>query len=331
MKIKSFFSSWVYPIEVLLSEQFSYGHREILLASHDLDPSLIFNASIQHGWLLSRLGTPLIRKRNFGIFPTLVWSERIAREMWDNQKTRTFILGSPFAHLAQALGYNNRNTNNLNINPNSILYFPSHSDRGYTAFLNPEFFDILNTYNFGRKTVSLFWSDFVNPRNIEMLNSYSFDVICHGYRGGSGFEFPWADTGGRTKFLFRLLDSILNHDVIAMSDVSTIFWYALALGKSVLITEGFESGSGWNGLQLTHGTESIYKAAQEVTDLSKIYINEIIKPSTELVRLARAEIGWTEAEDSMQSLKIRQLMVRSKIDKSLVLNLNSMILDRRVE
>ena len=78
MSIREFLGAWFYPPEVQLSEQFNFGHREILIASNNLDPQTLFLGSLQHGWYENDPLQPVsqIRNRKLKPYPFLTWSLR---------------------------------------------------------------------------------------------------------------------------------------------------------------------------------------------------------------------------------------------------------------
>ena len=105
MSIRSTVSPYIYPREVLLGEQFNFGNREVYFAANEIPGNSIFAASLQHGWAARRTEPP-IRRRVFGRYPTLVWSQRVADDIASISSNKSIVVGSPWVHLIKACGIN---------------------------------------------------------------------------------------------------------------------------------------------------------------------------------------------------------------------------------
>jgi hypothetical protein len=318
VKIGSFLAPWVYPEEVLLSEQFNYGHREVLLASNSMPQELIFLASLQHGWTHTRVGTPLLKKRNLQNYPVMVWSSRIANGFPKANRNNVVVTGSPWVHLLRALGITPPFLPQPANSGGKLVFFPSHSLPGASATHNYNIDNFIKTYGKHNVTVCLFWMDFIDPEIRAYYAKFSCQVVCLGYRGSSGFETPWAPTGGRTMFLPRLLDVLQSHDIVAVTDVSTPFWYALSLGKKLFITSKEENHRVWSRSTYIDFKGSYSSFAKSEHDLPIFPVGKVIEPTQELVQVALEELGWQESEGVMKSNEIGQLLKISELDKELI-------------
>jgi hypothetical protein len=317
VKIGSFVAPWVYPEEVLLSEQFNYGHREILLASNSMSQDLIFLASLQHGWTHKRVGTPLLKKRNFQNYPVMVWSTRIANGFPISKKKNVIVTGSPWVHLLRSLKINPLRPVQPVRSEEKLVFFPSHSLPGASATHNYDIDNLIKTFGKHNVTVCLFWMDFIDPEIRAYYANYACQVVCLGYRGSSGFETPWAPTGGRTMFLPRLFDLLESNDIIAVTDVSTPFWYAMSLGKKLFITSKEENHRVWSRSTYNDFKGSYSSLTQSDQYLPDFPIGKIIKPTQDLIQVALEELGWRESEGAMTSNEIRQVLKISGIDPGL--------------
>jgi len=316
--VRHFFAPWVYPEKILLSEQFNYGHREILLSTCSLAPDLLFLSSLQHGWMFDRSQTPVIKKRNLLNYPVMVWSERIANEMRKHGNKRVLVSGSPWAHLVRACGMDLSTLHQTLNTVEKVLFFPSHSAPGASVSHDNSIQKLAHEYGSENITVCLFWIDFINPEIRSYYAKFKVELTCLGFRGSSGFETPWAPTGGRVMFLPNLLELISGHTIVAVNDVSTPFWYAITLGKRVLVTSEEEKVRVWNRNTYVDEILSYNLVVKNVEGLPKFPIGEVIQPSFEIHQLALQEVGWHESESFWNDNLEANITKRVDIDPDLV-------------
>jgi hypothetical protein len=324
MKFKPFISGLIHGESVKLSEQFNFGHREILLASNNLDTSSIFSASIPHGWLVESniRPYPIVRRKNLKPYPVLSWSKRSEIALKNQSKRPVFTIGSPWSHLLRSIGINLRT---LNPYPqpspaqnSTILYMPSHSIYGGTAVHNFKIDKLRERFDPESVTVCLFWLDFINPKTYSFFSEQNCDVICMGFKGASANDHPWSDVGGRVEFLPNLFSILSRFDVIALDEVSTPFWYAVSLGKSVYITVE-ESQFKW----MENGNSEVIKwnnaECLEIVKpgLSKIMKKGLIEYDSELHEISLSEVGWDYTLGFTDLLSELDILIPEKIDKNI--------------
>lgn len=143
------------------------------------------------------------------------------------------------------------NYSSIESKESKILYFPSHSFHASEAKIELEVLDHLK--NFGDVTVSLYWLDFLDPRIRFEIEARNCRVVCMGYRGSNMNEVPWANDGGRVNFMNELFNQISYHDAVVVDDISTVFFYAVLLGKNVGYTR---KKSTWNSCRVNAGLSS---------------------------------------------------------------------------
>lgn len=233
--MRNLLRSLIYPLEVNLNEQFSYGMREVLLSTHGLDPSSLINAKLVHGDVDYKSPTswPSIWRNPLIRYPILCWSKIQEKELKRLGFRETIVpIGSPYIHLIDYI----KKAQNLRFpqyQKNSLLYFPNHSHPGFQVKLHntkdlKECFD-----GFDQVTICLFWLDFID---LEIRNRYlelGVDVTCVGYKGPSNAEKPWSDNGGRVNHLLNLAYLISRHEFILTDSPTITLMYAISLHKSV--------------------------------------------------------------------------------------------------
>lgn len=233
--MKSQLRSFLKSPQVLLSEQFAYGMREVLLLTHREDPTSIISAKLVHGEVGYKDASkwPSVWESPFRRYPILSWSTVQKKQLESlGFKEKIFAVGAPYLHL---LKYINENPNLKwpSFFDNSLLYFPSHSHPGYSINSDEMVEDQINFHDFNKVTVCLFWLDFINPIIRERYLRLGVNVTCAGYKGNTSIETPWADDGGRTGHLLTLASLISKHEYIATDMVSVTLLYAAAQGKKV--------------------------------------------------------------------------------------------------
>lgn len=326
MSIREFLGAWFYPPEVQLSEQFNFGHREILIASNNLDPQTLFLGSLQHGWYENDPLQPVsqIRNRKLKPYPFLTWSLRQKYFLEASGFGQVYAIGSPWAHLIKACGMNLADKGWMNqvntLKKDSIerlLVFPRHSIPGGTVEHDVDIARLLNLSGCKKVTVCLFWMDFIDPKVRDYYEQFNCEIYCVGFKGNTGNDTPWAPTGGRVMFLPELLDLMCRHQVIACDQAGTAFWYAASLGKSVIISSNHDKYQWWGQLRpreiVTNNYNYLSTVAEYLLDLP---IDKVIEPTPKLLEIALNEIGWNETEE------FQLLMANKSLTKKSELNLN---------
>jgi hypothetical protein len=234
MKVSRVFSSWIHKPEVILSEQFNFGHREILLSCNGINPNIFINGLLQHGWYPDPENIDFVRRKNLTFYPLYSWGDPFLG--LGLNPDRIIPIGAPWLHLLKATGISSLTVKNLGISSKRALYLPTHSLPGYSL---KNYGIGLDEYisSFGEFTVCLYWTDYIDPAVQNHYRSLfpGADIRCAGFKGSPGVESPWAPVGGRVMFLPNLLDFFLDAELIIFDQISTAFWYALSLGKKVLV------------------------------------------------------------------------------------------------
>jgi len=315
MSFREQFGSYFYPSEILLSEQFNFGNRDTIMAGNNLPEDLFFLASLQHGWMFTRTGTPPVKNRFLRNYPVLVWSKRIADELAVSGNKNSIVSGAAWSHLLRACKIDPRSINLPKNESRKLLYFPNHSMPGVLASTEVDLDSLASKYSATEVTVCLFWMDFVNPDVQEYYSKFACRIVCVGFRGSSGFENPWAPIGGRSLFTCNLLALIHSHDIIGFASIMSPFWYSLSLRKRVFLGQDSEIWRIWTSSGYVEESISFTKEnSDRKMGLPNFPLGEIIEPDQKLIEFALAEIGWDESEDFIRNIQGRGILKKSKLD-----------------
>lgn len=289
-KVASSARSWFYSPEQNFSEQFLYGGIDIIREYYGIEENRCLRAFLQHGWVY---GDPTVYRPNAYVrgrlAPDFIWSERVLHELTSVGKKEKYLIGSPWAHVVSlALEKKDPIANENSLN-NSLLYMPAHTYVGWEFKVEPKLTNI--TLGRHRKYACLHWLDFINPTTRRLFIDSGYELTCAGYSGSS--EVPWTDNGGRKNFLKELFNLFKVHKLIVVDDISTPFWYALSIGKSVLINQSSMQYKYWS----SQSRRTVHKQinTSDVSGLLGIQpfpINEVINPDEFLISLARRELGF---------------------------------------
>ena len=242
---------------------------------------------------------------------------------------RVFVSGSPWAHLVRACKIDLSILHQTLNSAEKILFFPSHSAPGALVSHDNSIQKLVYEYGHENITVCLFWIDFIDPEIRSFYRKFSVEVTCLGFRGSSGFETPWAPTGGRVMFLPNLLELISRHSIIAVNDVSTPFWYAITLGKRVLVTSEEEKIRVWNRNTYVDEILSYNSIVKSVEGLPKFPIGVVIQPSIEIHELALQEVGWYESKSFWNGNLKTSITKQVDIDPDLVQPIHQFVSSRK--
>lgn len=218
---------------VEFSEQFLYGHREILIDYANLPDNSLIRGSIEHGWALdSGYG---IRKLTGGRNIYLSWSsDRVNRSRINSD--RTIPLGAPFAYLVERLGPKLQKPPKY---PNRIMYFPLHGNEYSQQNAENQISIFKSRYDPKNATACLYWVEFVNPRIRQLYEAAGFDVVCAGFSGqmehtGLGYSarrLAGSPIGGRPSFLVNTAHFLTDYGTLVMGGLGSICFYAAYLRK----------------------------------------------------------------------------------------------------
>jgi len=232
-----------YPSISALSDQFLYGHLEILQGYYNLNGRHILRAVLQHGWTEdTALGDVLFYYKARRL-PVLVWSLRYQAMQYSRKANHVIGIGSPWAHLVlkeeNTLIRSETNFDRKSSRISTILYFPEHSYHGFASNLREDPFvaEIKSIYPNSRIIVSLYWLDFVDVKTRSLYESTCDLVVCPGYSGSVWNHGPDGTSGGRLSYLSEVRAWIKNSDLIISSYVGSPYWYSLSLGRPTLLVE----------------------------------------------------------------------------------------------
>jgi hypothetical protein len=224
---------------VEFSEQFLYGHREILINFANLNAKSMIKGSVEHGWALdSGRG---IRKITGGRHLYLAWSHaRISRsEIFD--KT-TVAIGAPFIYAHKEVESSlQKFLDKYGSQESRILFFPVHGNE--FSQQNPESQISLfrDKYDPREASVCLYWVEFINPAIYNLYKEAGFKILCAGFSGqmehtGLGYSarrLAGSPIGGRPKFILNIIAIMAAHSKIVFGGLGSATFYAGFMRKNI--------------------------------------------------------------------------------------------------
>lgn len=221
---------------VEFSEQFLYGHREILCTYANLPNTAAIAGSVEHGWALdSGRG---IRKFHGGRYLYLSWSDnRMKRSLIEHKKT--VAIGAPFIYLATLLEGKLAETSICS--QRSLLFFPVHGNEFSQQNARSQIQLFSEKFDPNKATVCLYWVEYVNPEIYKLYSDSGFSIVCAGFSGqmehtGLGYtarKLAGSPIGGRQNFLINTIRFILNHQKIVLGGLGSVLFYSSFLGKEI--------------------------------------------------------------------------------------------------
>ena len=226
------------------SEQFLYGHREILCSYANLGDKAMIKGSVEHGWAMdSGLGIPRIP---FGRYLHLSWSsERVARSQVNHPKT--IAIGAPFIYAHEIVkGKINTFKGEEFTGRRKILFFPVHgefSQQNASSQINL----FKEKYDPKDATACLYWVEFVNPQIYGAYNQAGFQVVCAGFSGqmehtGLGYtarRLAGSPIGGRPIFILRTIALLSQYESLVMGGLGSQCFYAAYMNRNFEILHGY--------------------------------------------------------------------------------------------
>lgn len=243
-KIKSALRPFIYSPEIMLSEQFAFGHLEIYQRFFSFPRNKILLAELQHGWasdskLLTQSDSSMrLVNRRLRQYPLLVWSRELENQFKSSKQQSVLSICSPWFLLLKNYEKLRKGDERIYCEVRgSALFFPSHSFPGVDSTSDVENFRQISQFRkFTSITTCLYWSDFLNPTRREHFGHFS-KVTCVGLRSNAATQIPWHDTGGRVNFLYQLHKLISMHEYVICEELSTAAMAAMTLGKKVFVTK----------------------------------------------------------------------------------------------
>lgn len=307
---------------VSFSEQFLYGHREILIDYAGLDDNCMIKGSIEHGWALdSGRG---IKKLLGGRYLYLSWSSARVARSGVNEAT-TVAIGAPFIYAYDKV--KSKIDKFLAENPIEgprILFFPVHGNE--FSQQNPESQIALFKEKYDPKaaTVCLYWVEYINPAVYNLYKNAGFKIVCSGFSGqmehtGLGYSarrLAGSPIGGRPNFILNTIAMLATHSKIVFGGLGTGLFYAAFMRKDVemlhkyLTTTFLDMDSDFGTSFEAHPLEARY--VKYVADYMGCKFEEIDYNSSKFRELADIELGKS---DMLTRSELR-LILTSYLDKS---------------
>lgn len=317
MTLRDLLSPWFHPTNIRLSEQFNYGHREILLATNNMDLSSLILGSIPHGWGPDVPGFPYpqLFDRKFRKYPILAWSERQRDSLRENDYKRVLAVGAPWVHFLKHLEMTSPRKSEARAP--KLLYFPNHSGPGASVVQKAHKDTMFAEFEEGDITVSLFWLDYVSPsiRNYYLEKGYR--VECAGYKGGSGIDVPWDPNGGRVMFLPNLYQMLSSHTHVMVDTMSTAFLYAASLGRRIWVRSNEESYIWWNNPQLLNLNLDLSNFRKSLNPLIGDFPHETwVETKGDIQNAALQELGWNVTQNFSSFVDQKRLLRKNVVSLS---------------
>ena len=232
------------PLAVF-SEQFLYGHREILCSYAGLDAKAMFKGSIEHGWALnSGLGIPRFAG---GRYLYLSWcKERLIRS--GNSDLNSTSVGAPFIYALKSvqevlLSATIEKTKSRREN----IFFPVHGTEHVQQNASSQIQLFKERYNPLDSAVCLYWIEFINPEIYNLYKAAGFEIHCAGFSGqmehtGLGYsarKLAGSPMGGRPTFLLNTIAILSSYPRVVLGGFGTICFYAAYLNRNIELLHGY--------------------------------------------------------------------------------------------
>jgi len=210
-------------------EQFSYGHREILLKYINADESQIINGRLQHGVWPSHWEESYLTNLSWsGFAPYYVFSKVREKEAYTRNLKHVISIGAPWYYMKV-------NEPAVRKKVRKFLIMPDHSTVNFIDESNfeqkikraKEFRKIIGEDS---ATICLYFNDFLDTQTREAFESQGFEVTCVGVGGNSTY---WSTAGGRINFLPNLMKLMLEHEFFLTETLNTSLMYAIDLKLKV--------------------------------------------------------------------------------------------------
>lgn len=307
---------------VEFSEQFLYGHREILINFAGLNAKSLIKGSVEHGWALdSGRG---IRKITGGRYLYLSWSQaRISRS--DVTDKTTVAIGAPFIYAHKEVTPTVQNFLDKNGRQESrILFFPTHGTEHIQQDPESQIALFREKYDPQDASVCLYWVEFINPAIYNLYKQAGFKILCSGFSGqmehtGLGYsarKLAGSPIGGRPKFILNTIAMMATHSTIVFGGLGTAVFYAGFMRKKVdflpnyLATTYLDMDSEHRSKFEENLEEMRY--VKYVADFMGCAFNQIDYNSTKFHSLADLELGV----DDMRTQEQLNIIFSGYIDES---------------
>lgn len=250
----------------MFSEQFGYGHREILLKYCGLDFSTQLLGNLQHGVMFDHLFLDFRTPRYLGMRKSKFWVfskeyEKLGRSLGNKN---VIAIGAPWLYLRDSVEKEPQQYQKAE----GILVMPGHSSGPYASLSSvaekkkraKAFRQIVGTQ---KATVCLHATDFSNPDTTEAFLDEGFRVICVGSSNTLPF---WTEAGNRIRTLYKLMSLMNSHTQLLTDRQGTHVFYAINMGLEIGIFPEINKFSRLNDLSGIKGLpdDAFYKKEEMI-------------------------------------------------------------------
>ena len=222
--------------KAMYSEQFAYGHREILLKYSGLSYSAQLLGNLQHGVYGPKdvidFKVPKFLGGRASKF--WVWSKDTESQARRCGFKNVYAIGSPWLYLRAATGSRNRSGF---IDKKKVLIMGGHSQtNAWDATSKSQKRELARQYREivgpSEATVCLHAVDFCDLDTRNAYLEYNFFVTC---LGSAQSTVPWTQASNRTRMLLELIRLMESHSHFLTDDFSTQLFYAISMGMEIAI------------------------------------------------------------------------------------------------
>ena len=217
---------------VIFSEQFLYGHREILCSYAGLDSQAMIKGSMEHGWSYDAgRGIP---KFTGNRYLYLSWSkERLERSK--NRDANAYSVGAPFIYAYQSIQNLLNSTEIRKKSPKrEVLFFPTHGNEYHQQNVESQIQLFSEVYKPQESAVCLYWAEYINPDIYQQYKLAGFEIVCAGFSGqmentGLGYsarQLAGSPVGGRPTFLLNTIAFLSSYPKVVLGGIGSICFYA---------------------------------------------------------------------------------------------------------
>lgn len=244
------------------SNQFYYGHREILFDYADIDVERFYiQGIVQHGvgpssLLVEEVHTP--RKSLWRRSPYYCFSDSIRKDLV-KFKSDVRAIGAPWIYLqegkSEAAQVQQSRSSKLD-SGSTVLFFPQK----YTHLIPTSYdYDYLlrkmqryrSMHARDNLVVCLFWGDYLSQEWIRVAKKLDFKIVT----AGISQTIPhWSLVKERTNFLYRLKSLIKTADLCLFEGFTSAIFYSIDVGVPIYMpfTEEYQSfKTKWLPLELS--------------------------------------------------------------------------------
>jgi hypothetical protein len=306
---------------VEFSEQFLYGHREILIDYAGLEANSMIKGSVEHGWALdSGRG---IRKLTGGRYLYLSWSRaRVARSGVSDDTT--VAIGAPFIYAFDKVEAQIKEfLKEFPVDPSRILFFPVHGNEFSQQNPDSQIALFKEKYDPKNVTVSLYWVEYINPIVYNLYKEAGFKIVCSGFSGqmehtGLGYSarrLAGSPIGGRPVFILNTIAMLATHSKVVFGGLGTGLFYAGYMRKDIemlhkYLTTTFLDMDSERGTSFeAHPLEARY--VRHVADYMGCNFDEIDYNTDKFHKLADLELGKADMRSSDQLREIFQKYINN--------------------